>query len=69
MLFAMFIKSWEKINSTGEDVTKEWIKLAKEFELPLETSGLAALTTFTIKSKNALAYKTLISQEMLKKDI
>ena len=60
-------KSWEKITSTGEYVTKEWIKLAKEFELPLETSGLAALTTFTIKSKNALAYKTLISQEMLKK--
>ena len=60
-------KSWEKITSTGDHITKEWIKLAKEFELPLETSGLAALTTFTIKSKNTLAYKTLISQEMLKK--
>jgi len=59
--------SWEKITATGENITKEWIKLAEEFELPLETSGLAALTTFNIKSKNALAYKTLISQEMLKK--
>ncbi len=60
-------KSWEKITSTGENINKEWIRLAKEFELPLKTSGLAALKTFTFKSKNALAYKTLITQEMLKK--
>ena len=60
-------KSWEKITSIGENINKEWIRLAKEFELPLKTSGLAALKTFTFKSKNALAYKTLITQEMLKK--
>ena len=51
----------------GEEIKKEWIKLSKEYELPITISGLAALTTFTFKSKNALAYKTLITQEMLKK--
>ena len=60
-------KSWEKITSTGENVNQEWLKLSQEFELPITISGLAALTTFTFKSDNALAYKTLITQEMLKK--
>jgi glutamate-1-semialdehyde 2,1-aminomutase len=61
------VKSWEKITSMGEEINKEWIKLSQEYELPITISGLAALTTFTFKSKNALAYKTLITQEMLKK--
>ena len=60
-------KSWEKITSMGEEINKEWIKLSQEYELHITISGLAALTTFTFKSKNALAYKTLITQEMLKK--
>ena len=60
-------KSWEKITLMGESINKEWIKLSQEYELPITISGLAALTTFTFKSKNALAYKTLITQEMLKK--
>jgi glutamate-1-semialdehyde 2,1-aminomutase len=60
-------KSWEKITSMGEEINKEWIKLSQEYELPITISGLSALTTFAFKSKNALAYKTLITQEMLKK--
>ncbi|MDC0343132.1 aminotransferase class III-fold pyridoxal phosphate-dependent enzyme [Alphaproteobacteria bacterium] len=60
-------KSWEKITSMGEEINKEWIKLSQEYELPITISGLTALTTFTFKSENALAYKTLITQEMLKK--
>ena len=60
-------KSWEKITKTGEYVNSEWIKLSKEFDLPITISGLAALTTFSFKSEKALAYKTFITQEMLKK--
>ena len=60
-------KSWEKITSTGEHINQEWLKLSKEFELPITISGLAALTTFSFKNDNALAYKTFITQEMLKK--
>ena len=60
-------KSWDKITSTGEHINKEWLKLSQEYELPITISGLTALTTFSVKSDNALAYKTLITQEMLKK--
>ena len=60
-------KSWEKITKIGEYVNSEWMKLSKEFDLPITISGLAALTTFSFKSENALAYKTIITQEMLKK--
>jgi len=60
-------KSWEKITNTGEKINTAWIALSKEFDLPITISGLSALTTFTFKSDNALAYKTLITQEMLKK--
>ena len=60
-------KSWDKISSTGEHINQEWLKLSQEFELPITISGLAALTTFSFKSDNALAYKTFITQEMLKK--
>jgi len=60
-------KSWEKITLTGDYINKEWEKLSKEYDLPINISGLAALTTFNFKSKNDLAYKTLITQEMLKK--
>ena len=62
-------KSWEKITTMGEKINKEWMSLSQEFELPISISGLAALTTFIFKSKNALAYKTLITQEMLKKRV
>mgnify|MGYP001244809257 FL=1 len=60
-------KSWDKITSTGEHINTEWLKLSQEYELPITISGLSALTTFSFKSDNALAYKTLITQEMLKK--
>ena len=59
-------KSWEKITATGEMITKKWKELAKEFDLSITTTGLAALTGFSFKSSNALAYKTFITQEMLK---
>jgi len=59
-------KSWESITETGEMITKQWKELAKEFDLSITTTGLAALTGFSFKSSNSLAYKTFITQEMLK---
>ena len=59
-------KSWESITKTGEIITKQWKELAKEFDLSITTTGLAALTGFSFKSSNSLAYKTFITQEMLK---
>ena len=59
-------KSWKNITKTGEMITKQWKDLAKEFDLSITTTGLAALTGFSFKSSNSLAYKTFITQEMLK---
>ena len=61
------IKSWEIITSTGLVVRKGWKKLATKYELDIDVWGIPALTGFTFKSENALAYKTFITQEMLSK--
>jgi glutamate-1-semialdehyde 2,1-aminomutase len=60
-------KSWEKITSTGLDIRVRWQHLADKHGLSIEHWGLPALTGFTIKSEQSLAYKTLLTQEMLGK--
>jgi glutamate-1-semialdehyde 2,1-aminomutase len=61
------MRSWERITRTGEDIFAGWQGLAKKHGLAIRTSGLAALASFSIDSPQALAYKTLITQEMLAK--
>ncbi|HWX30691.1 MAG TPA: aminotransferase class III-fold pyridoxal phosphate-dependent enzyme [Steroidobacteraceae bacterium] len=58
-------RSWEQITKIGRDVTARWQALAGKYGLSISTSGLPALATFGFNSPNALAYKTLITQEML----
>lgn len=58
-------QSWEKITATGRAITARWQALGQKYGLPLVTAGVPALTGFSIKSPNGLAYKTLITQEML----
>ena len=60
-------KTWETITATGNAIRSRWQTLADRHGLGLTHWGLPALTGFTIKSANALAYKTLITQEMLAK--
>ena len=60
-------KSWERITATGKDIGKRWQALAEKYKLPIEISGLPALVNFNIPVDNWLKYKTLITQEMLKK--
>ena len=60
-------KSWEIITKTGLEIRGRWQKLADEYNLKVLHWGLPALTGFSIQSKNALGYKTLITQEMLTK--
>ncbi len=60
-------RSWEKITATGFDIRRRWQQLADKYGLSIEHWGLPALTGFTIKSEKSLAYKTLITQEMLSK--
>ncbi|HWS68409.1 MAG TPA: aminotransferase class III-fold pyridoxal phosphate-dependent enzyme [Steroidobacteraceae bacterium] len=59
--------SWQKITETGLSITARWQALARKFGLNVVTGGLPALTSFSINSPQALAYKTLITQEMLEK--
>lgn len=61
------VKSWETITQTGLNIRERWQKLADQHGLNIDHWGLAALTGYTFKSENALAYKTLITQEMLGK--
>lgn len=61
------IQSWEQITRIGRDITARWVVLAAKHGLSIKTSGLPALTTITFDGKRALAYKTLVTQEMLAK--
>lgn len=60
-------KSWDYITQTGLGIRNRWQVLAEQYGLGITHWGLPALTGFTFKSEQALAYKTLITQEMLGK--
>lgn len=60
-------KSWETITSTGMQVRAAWADLAARHNLQLDVWGLPALSGFTVQSRNAQAYRTWITQEMLGK--
>lgn len=59
-------KSWEKITAIGLDNKKRWQALADKYGLKINQWGIPALAGYTFDSPNALAYKTYITQEMLK---
>lgn len=61
------VKSWEQITQTGINITAKWKALAGKHGLSITTNGLPALTGFSFDASNALAYKTLLTQEMLAK--
>jgi len=60
-------RSWETITQTGLKIRAGWQKLAEKYNLPIIHTGLPALAGFSFKLDNSLKYKTLITQEMLKK--
>jgi glutamate-1-semialdehyde 2,1-aminomutase len=61
------LQSWDVITQTGLKIRETWQQMADRHCLQIEHWGLPALTGYTIQSENALAYKTLITQEMLAK--
>ena len=60
-------RSWEYITDLGKYVSSQWKQLSEKHSLAIKTWGIPALSGFTFKSDNALAYKTFITQELLKK--
>ncbi len=63
------MKSWQKISQTGIWLKEQWKKLAKLHKLKIEIQGLDAIPNFIFKSQNHNSYKTLITQELLKKNL
>jgi glutamate-1-semialdehyde 2,1-aminomutase len=61
------IKSWEIITNKGLKIQKIWAQIANRNNLEIQVLGIPALSTFSIKSKEWIKYKTFITQEMLKK--
>ena len=60
-------RSWERVTIKGLELRRRWQELADSHGLTITHNGLPALAGFTIQSDQSLAYKTLITQEMLKK--
>ncbi len=61
------LKSWETVTKNGRYLSNGWLRIAKENDIEIELSGIDPLIGFNFKSKNHLIYKTIITQEMLKK--
>jgi glutamate-1-semialdehyde 2,1-aminomutase len=61
------LKSWEQITRIGETVNTRWRALAAKHRLEIDILGLPSLTTFSFGSSAMQKYKTLITQEMLKR--
>lgn len=61
------IHSWDTITEIGRNVKQRWQELADRHGVEISQWGIPALAGYTFKSKNALAYKTYITQEMLAK--
>ncbi len=60
-------KSWEFITKQGLKNKENWQKLADKYGLKINQWGIPPLAGYTFDSPNALAYKTYVTQEMLKK--
>jgi glutamate-1-semialdehyde 2,1-aminomutase len=62
-------KSWEKITTLGLRMRHCLQSISKKYDIKLDYQGIPALTGFTFKNEKSLHYKTLITQEMLKKGL
>jgi glutamate-1-semialdehyde 2,1-aminomutase len=61
------VLSYEQITETGTEISVGWEALAQKHGLQITIFGLPAMANFRFPSSNMLAYKTLITQEMLAK--
>jgi len=61
------LKSWEYITNMGLQIKQRWAALADKHDIGINQWGIPALCGFSFISEKNLAYKTFITQEMLKK--
>jgi glutamate-1-semialdehyde 2,1-aminomutase len=60
-------RSWERITRVGCEIGERWQALASQHGLQIEIGGLPALAGFGFPSPDMQKYRTLITQELLKK--
>ena len=61
------IESWETISDIGARVQANWTLLGKTHGLNVVSSGLPALSNISFDEDDPAAYRTLMTQEMLKR--
>jgi glutamate-1-semialdehyde 2,1-aminomutase len=61
------IQSWDIITELGLKMQKGWTELAAKHGIEISISGIPSLSTYSFKVDNSMKYKTLLTQEMLKK--
>jgi glutamate-1-semialdehyde 2,1-aminomutase len=61
-------KSWEKIRITTKLLRNGWEELGSAHDLKLEVGGMNGIPSFNLRSENAAAYKTFVTQEMLNRE-
>ncbi len=62
-------KTYLMIKKTGKKIKNIWKNISMKYNVPIKIYGLDSIPTFRILSDNYAKYKTLITQEMLKKNI
>jgi glutamate-1-semialdehyde 2,1-aminomutase len=61
------VKSWEQITSIGNTMRSIWSHSANLHDIDISISGIPSLSTYSFNYEDGLKYKTLLTQEMLKK--
>ena len=60
-------KSWEQITEIGNKMRSVWTNLANNHGIDISISGIPSISTYSFNYEDGLKYKTLLTQEMLKK--
>jgi glutamate-1-semialdehyde aminotransferase len=63
------IRSWEVITDIGKRMQQIWMRTFKSYDIDAKISGIPALSAHSILGENGNTIKTLITQELLKKNI
>ena len=62
-------KTYKKIKNIGKKIKEIWQQLSIKHKLKIKIYGLDSIPCFQFLYKNHLAYKTFLTQEMLKNRI
>ena len=60
-------ESWARITATGNDYRARLLEIAGVRDVDVAIGGLPSLTTWSVVGDDLAGYKTLITQEMLKR--